>query len=207
MFFLRWKVTWPVLTFRSCKSNSGSEDQHTRMTSSPAELRRAHLYVDFVTAEHDRDVLTNTFQITVPVGDVLVRDTGGYVEHDDTTLSLDVVAVTKTAELFLSSSIPDIEAYRAEVRGEGERVHFDTESGCKGRWRDELFRMLLPGFKRDESTDQCTSSRIRPSSDATEEDLISTRSGYVYTQTHLDEGSFTSTAVADCRSSRHIASN
>jgi len=45
----------------------------------------------------------------VPVGDVLVGDTGCDIEHDDTTLAVDVVSVTKTTELLLSCGIPDIE--------------------------------------------------------------------------------------------------
>lgn len=46
----------------------------------------------------------------MPVGDVLVGDTRGNVEHDDTALSLDVVAVTETAELLLASGVPNVEA-------------------------------------------------------------------------------------------------
>lgn len=45
----------------------------------------------------------------MPVGDVLVGDTGCDIEHDDTTLAVDVVSVTKTTELLLSCGIPDIE--------------------------------------------------------------------------------------------------
>jgi hypothetical protein len=51
----------------------------------------------------------------VPVGNVLVGDTGGNVEHDDTALAVDVVTVTKTTELLLSCSIPDIELDIAQV--------------------------------------------------------------------------------------------
>ena len=54
----------------------------------------------------------------MPVGHVLVGDAGGDVEHDDTTLALDVVTVAETTELLLSSGIPDIEADGAEVGGE-----------------------------------------------------------------------------------------
>lgn len=44
----------------------------------------------------------------MPVGNVLVGDTGCDIEHDDTTLTIDVVSVTKTSELLLSCGIPDI---------------------------------------------------------------------------------------------------
>jgi hypothetical protein len=52
---------------------------------------------------------------TMPVGNILVSDTGGHVEHDDTALSVDVVSVTKTTELFLTSRIPDIELNLSQV--------------------------------------------------------------------------------------------
>jgi len=55
----------------------------------------------------------------MPVGNVLVGDTGGHVEHDDTALALDIVTVTETTELFLPSSIPHVETDSTEVCGEG----------------------------------------------------------------------------------------
>lgn len=51
----------------------------------------------------------------MPVGHVLVCDAGGDIEHDDTTLSIDVVSVTETSKLLLSSGIPDIELDLAQV--------------------------------------------------------------------------------------------
>lgn len=51
----------------------------------------------------------------MPVGDVLVCDPGGHVEHDDTTLAIDVVSITETTELLLAGGVPDIEGDVAEV--------------------------------------------------------------------------------------------
>lgn len=51
----------------------------------------------------------------MPVWDVLVRDTGCDIEHDNSTLALNIVAVTETTELFLSCGIPNVEANRAKV--------------------------------------------------------------------------------------------
>lgn len=45
----------------------------------------------------------------MPVGNVLVGDTGSNIEHDDTALSVNVVAVTQATKLLLTSGIPDIE--------------------------------------------------------------------------------------------------
>ena len=89
------------------------------------------LHVDLVAAEHDRNVLANTLQVTVPVGDVLVGDTGSDIEHDDTALTLDVVTITETTELFLSSGIPNVEADSTEVSGERKRVNLNTKGGCE----------------------------------------------------------------------------
>jgi hypothetical protein len=51
----------------------------------------------------------------VPVGDVLVGDTRGDIEHDDTALAVDVVTVTETTELLLTCGVPNIELDLAEV--------------------------------------------------------------------------------------------
>ena len=72
-------------------------------------LHLALLDVDLVSAKDDRDVLADTDEVTVPVGDVLVGDTGGDIEHDDTALAVDVVTVTKTSELLLTGSVPHVE--------------------------------------------------------------------------------------------------
>ena len=67
----------------------------------------------------------------MPVGDVLVGDTGSDIEHDDTALTLDVVTITETTELFLSSGIPNVEADSTEVSGERKRVNLNTKGGCE----------------------------------------------------------------------------
>ena len=45
----------------------------------------------------------------MPVGDVLVGDAGGDIEHDDAALAVDVVAITEAAELLLAGSVPHVE--------------------------------------------------------------------------------------------------
>lgn len=88
----------------------------------------ALLNIDLVAAEDNGDVFADTDEITceevsyllkrwtmeemvltVPVGNVLVGNTGGDIEHDDTTLSVDVVTITETTKLLLAGSVPDIE--------------------------------------------------------------------------------------------------
>ena len=65
----------------------------------------------------------------MPVGNVLVGDTGGHVEHDDTTLALNVVTISETTKLLLTGSVPDVEADGTVVRGESERMNLATEGG------------------------------------------------------------------------------
>ena len=51
----------------------------------------------------------------MPVGDVLVGEAGGDVEHDDAALAIDVVSITETTELLLAGRVPDVELDGAQV--------------------------------------------------------------------------------------------
>jgi hypothetical protein len=102
-----------------------------------------NLNIDLVAAKNNWDILADTVEVAMPIGDVFVRDAGGDVEHDDTALALDIVAITETAKLLLSSGIPNVEADRAKVGREGEGVDLDTERGwlvhmsTRSRWMYE----------------------------------------------------------------------
>lgn len=91
------------------------------------------LNINLVSAQYNGNVLANTLKIAVPIRHILIGDSGSDIEHDNATLALDVISVTKTTKLFLSSSIPDIETDRAEICGKGKWVDFDTESGYTKR--------------------------------------------------------------------------
>jgi hypothetical protein len=54
-------------------------------------------------------MMITVIRLTMPVWYVLISDTGGNIKHDNTTLSVDIVAVSQTTKLFLSSGVPDIE--------------------------------------------------------------------------------------------------
>lgn len=54
--------------------------------------------LDLVTSEDDRNVFTHTSQITMPVGNVFVGNTRCDVKHNNSTLPLNVVSITKSAE-------------------------------------------------------------------------------------------------------------
>lgn len=46
-----------------------------------------HLDINLVSTQNDRDVLADSLQVPVPVWYVLVGDTRGNIEHNDTTLT------------------------------------------------------------------------------------------------------------------------
>ena len=75
----------------------------------------ALLHIDLVPTQDDRDVLAYTNKVAVPVRHVLVGDARRDVEHDDTAMPVDVVAVAQTAELLLPCGVPNIELNWAEV--------------------------------------------------------------------------------------------
>lgn len=51
----------------------------------------------------------------MPVGNVLVCDARGDVEHDDAALAVDVVSIAETTELLLTCGVPDVELDGAQV--------------------------------------------------------------------------------------------
>lgn len=120
---MRLNVTAPVFTLRSW---IGQLSQKVACK----KVILTDLDVNLVSTQYNGNVLADTLKIAVPIGDVLVSDSGGDIEHDNAALALDVISITKTTELFLSSGIPDIEADRAEICGKREWVDFDTKSGC-----------------------------------------------------------------------------
>ena len=55
---------------------------------------RTNLDINLVTAKDDGNVLANTLEVPMPVGDILVRDAGGDIKHDDAALPLDIISIT-----------------------------------------------------------------------------------------------------------------
>lgn len=158
---------------------------------------RTDLDVDLVPAQDDGNRLAHSLEVPVPIRDVLVRDLGRDVEHDDAALSLDVVAVAETAKLLLSCGVPHVETDRAKVGVEREGVHLDAERGWDGERRGA-----------QASAYRCTSSQTRPANKSVRAErggglrtvrcwhgVSTARSGR---GTHaLDKSRFAGSAVAD----------
>mmetsp|Transcript_26955 Transcript_26955/g.63311 ORF Transcript_26955/g.63311 Transcript_26955/m.63311 type:complete len:233 (-) Transcript_26955:98-796(-) len=83
---------------------------------------------NFISAQHNWNILANSSQITVPVGNILVCNTRGYIEHDNSTLALNVVSVTKSSELLLSGSVPNVEFDGTTVGVEAQGMHLYPQS-------------------------------------------------------------------------------
>ena len=73
-------------------------------------LHLSILDIHLVPTQHDGNVFTNPYQISMPVGNILVSDSGRHVKHDNCTLSLNVVAVPEPPKLLLAGCVPHIEA-------------------------------------------------------------------------------------------------
>lgn len=87
------------------------------------------LDVNFVARQDYGNILANSYQIPMPVGNVLVGDSGCDIKHDDGTLALNVVTISEATKLFLTSSVPNIESDGSSIGMENQRMNFDTQSG------------------------------------------------------------------------------
>ena len=72
------------------------------MESDLLGLNLAVLHVDLVTNKDDGDVLANTDEIFVPLGDILVGDAGAHIKHDDGAVSTDAILLCYSLILLTS---------------------------------------------------------------------------------------------------------
>ena len=74
----------------------------------------------------------------MPVGNVLVGDSRGHVKHDDSTLPLDIVAVSKPSKLLLTSCVPHVELYRTTVGVKNQWMYLNAKSG----WKKDIYTWI-----------------------------------------------------------------
>ena len=67
------------------------------------------LNINFVTYENDWNILANSHEILIPLWNVLVSDSRADIEHDDTTVSVDVVSISKSSKFLLTGGVPHVE--------------------------------------------------------------------------------------------------
>ena len=108
-----------------------------------SDLFGLHLTIfdfDLVSRQYNRDIFADTSQVTMPVGYVLVGDTRGHVEHNDGTLTLNVVAITESTEFLHSPNgngklLVQYETFKANI---GACVHCRETQSSQFEARDDL---------------------------------------------------------------------
>ncbi|RUO96644.1 hypothetical protein BC936DRAFT_141695 [Jimgerdemannia flammicorona] len=123
------------------------------------------LDINLVTAENDGDVLADTDEVAVPVGHVLVGDTGGDIKHNDSTLALDAMknhAITETTKFLLAGGIPGVEDNSPKIGVEGQRMDLNTEGGYFGGGSNETRRQGRPKMTKRGPLETCGFDRSSP---------------------------------------------
>ena len=85
--------------------------------------------IDFVSNQNNGDVITDSGEIFIPLWHVFVGDSGGDIEHEDGSVSTNIISLTKSSKLFLSCGIPEWELNWAMVSVESDWANFNTLSG------------------------------------------------------------------------------
>lgn len=69
-------------------------------------------------------------EVSVPCGHILVCKPRGNIKHDDSALAMNVVSITKSSKLLLTSCVPAVKAQLATVCGEIQGVHLHSNCCC-----------------------------------------------------------------------------
>lgn len=96
----------------------------------------------------------------MPVGNVLVGNSGCDIEHDDTALAVDVVPISETTELLLACGVPDIELDPSVIL----KYHKPAEPNLNPQIDNVQSRTRADGPQHQGL--QCISFRILRSNDA-----------------------------------------
>jgi len=85
--------------------------------------------IDLVAHKTDGDAFTDSGQVLVPLGNILVCDSGADIEHNDTALPANIVPFSESTEFFLTRGVPNIEPDGSMIGVEDNGIDIDT-SGC-----------------------------------------------------------------------------
>ena len=102
-------------------------------------LHTALLHITLISNHDNGDVTADAGEITVPVGEGIVRRTGGDTEHQNGAISVHatsqhtnsssiLVSVTESSKLLLTGSIPAVEGNGTTVGTESQSVNLSTTS-------------------------------------------------------------------------------
>lgn len=85
--------------------------------------------VNFVSDQDNGDVVADSGEVLIPFGDVLIGDSGGDVEHENSGIGTNIVTLTKSSEFFLSGSVPEGKFDRSVVGVEGDGADLNSLGG------------------------------------------------------------------------------
>jgi hypothetical protein len=83
--------------------------------------------INFVSNQNNWDVFANSDEIFVPLWNVLICDSGADIEHDNTTVTTNVISISESSKLLLTGGIPYVEKDHTFAGIEWHWVDFDTE--------------------------------------------------------------------------------
>ena len=85
--------------------------------------------VDLVANQNNRDVVADSCQIFVPLWHVFVGDSGGNIEHKNSGVGSNIVALAQSSQLFLAGGIPEREFDGPVVGVESDGADLNSLSG------------------------------------------------------------------------------
>lgn len=85
--------------------------------------------VHLVAHEDNWDVIADSGQVLVPLGDVLIGDPGCHIEHEDGSIGANIVAFSQTAKFLLASRVPKAELDGPMVCIEDNRADLNSLGG------------------------------------------------------------------------------
>jgi hypothetical protein len=92
------------------------------------------IHINLVSTKNNRNVLTYPAKIHVPSWDILVSQASSNIKHNNCTLPMNIVTISEATKLLLPNSVPTIKANLPTVCEKIERMYFNTNGSCTGKW-------------------------------------------------------------------------
>lgn len=90
------------------------------MESDLSSLHFSIFLIDLISNQNDGNVIANSSQIFIPLGHILIGDSGCHIKHDDGSIGSNVVPFSESSQFLLASSIPNAKLDRAVISIEGD---------------------------------------------------------------------------------------
>uniref|UniRef100_A0A7N0UVR8 Uncharacterized protein n=1 Tax=Kalanchoe fedtschenkoi TaxID=63787 RepID=A0A7N0UVR8_KALFE len=84
------------------------------------------LHISLVPTQYNVNVLTNHVKVVMPCREILICQASSNVKHDNGTMPLNVVTISKTTKLLLASSVPTVKPNLPAVYEEIHWMNFKS---------------------------------------------------------------------------------